>query len=169
MVKYHTNFNLPALVLRDQLAISYLGREPSAIPTPATTESPEPNLKISAANTHRHSSITSPPAPAPAPPHLPLLCCCCVRVRGVCVCVCVCVCFFFFSCFVCIAPRARGVCAFFSSFLSYRPRRPKGPTSLCRKCPGIAVSAPGAYVYTCKIIAPRGAFYSHIITVVVHH
>ena len=160
MVKYHTNFNLPALVLRDQLAISYLGREPSAIPTPATTESLEPNLKISAANTHRHSSITSPPAPAPAPPHLPLLCCCCVRVRGVCVCVCVCVCVFFFLALF-VSPRVREVCVLF--FL------PFCPTSLCRKCPGIAVSAPGAYVYTCKIIAPRGAFYSHIITVVVHH
>ena len=52
--------NLPVLLLRNQMPTSFLAREPSAMPTPATTISSVPN-------THRYSSMTSSPAPAPAP------------------------------------------------------------------------------------------------------
>ena len=39
--------NPPALLLRGQMPTSYLAREPSAIPAPATTASPVPNLNFS--------------------------------------------------------------------------------------------------------------------------
>ena len=48
-----------ALLLQGQMPMSYLAREPFAIPTPATAASPMPNLNIGQS-------------------------CCCVRVRGVC-------------------------------------------------------------------------------------
>ena len=105
--------NLPALVLRDQMPTSYLGREPSAIPTPATKVSLAPNLKSSGA---KHTSLqpdnffagtgTSPATPAAA---VLLLCTC-------------------------------DWCGFLVYL--YRPGRPKGPTSCFRKRPGIAVNAP---------------------------
>ena len=117
--------NLPALVLRDQMPTSYKGREPSAIPTPATTVSPAPKLNISAANKHRYSSIIS--SPAPAPPHLLLLCCCCLHLR----------CVFFFLFFFCIAPRVRGVRVFPCFFVS--PSGAKRPEIVFRKRLGIAV------------------------------
>ena len=126
--------NLPALVLRDQRPTSYLGREPSAFPTPATTMSPAPNLKFGAANTHRYSSITSSPAPAPAPPRMLLLCCCCVRVRGVCVLLLLLLFLYRPAC------EARVLCFL---FFSYRSGGPKAPKSFFRKRPGIAVNAPG--------------------------
>ena len=117
-------------------------------PNPRHTLSPAPNKQNSAANTHRYSSRTSSPAPAPAaaPPHLPRLCC------------------FFFFFFFCIAPRVKGVC-FFSFFFVSRPGGPKCPIFFFfRKCPSIAVNVAGRLFYTCKIIAPRGAF-TCIITV----
>ena len=39
--------NPPALLLRGQTLTPYFARQPSAIPTPATTVSPVPNLSIS--------------------------------------------------------------------------------------------------------------------------
>ena len=112
-VQYKIMSNLPALVLRDQMPTSYLGREPSAIPTPATKVSLAPNLKSSAA---KHTSLqpdnffagtgTSPATPAAA---VLLLCEC-------------------------------DWCGFLVYL--YRPGRPKGPKSPFRKRPGHTANTP---------------------------